>query len=148
MWTMVASLKSWGKAAALHIASNRSTRCGRRHELHFLKTSAGIPSVPGAFPLDIWFMAFWISALVGTSSRRDASGHCRISDDRTFISKLNDWLRTVPKCSFQRSRIFCVVTESDTVERFDRCRTSFARTINRLQAMKEGPRVVSVSGCL
>jgi len=40
------------------------------------------------------------------------------------------------------------VSESDTVKRFDKCRTSFARTINRLQAMKEGPRVVSVSSCL
>jgi len=43
---------------------------------------------------------------------------------------------------------FHEVSESDTVERFDRRRTSFARTVNRLQAMKEGPRVVSVSGCL
>ena len=25
---------------------SKSTRCGRRHELHFFKTSAGIPSVP------------------------------------------------------------------------------------------------------
>ena len=64
-----------------------------------------MPPVPGAFPLDSWFMAFWISAVVGTSSRRDASGHCGISD-RTFLSKLDDWLKTVSKCSFQRSRIF------------------------------------------
>ena len=40
------------------------------------------------------------------------------------------------------------VSESDTVKRSERHRTSYARTINRLQAMKEGPHVVSVSGCL
>ena len=92
-------------------------------------------------------MAFWISALVGTSSRREASGHCGISDKKIHI-KARRLVKDSLEVLLPTFKDLRVVSESDTVERLDRCRTSFARTINRLQAVIEGPRVVSVSGCL
>ena len=104
MGMTVASLKSLGNSFSSQMLLRKEWQASRATGAADLRTSADIPSIPGAFPELLCLIAFKISSIVRGRSRLWTVGFCGIRS-RAWGSTAEGLLSRLLKCSLHHASI-------------------------------------------